>query len=141
MTSANTWLFQGSGIRGTQALRRQVQSIELRALIMGISKPAKAIKVRVPRQNAQRLGPSLTTHLRLLGKKEGIDLQLLPPVQEQPGGAGASSVSSGLYLAAREVLMRILDRKMHRNGTRFFCQRGHKGVRSGMWARSSMFIS
>lgn len=60
---------------------------------MAICKPAKAIKVRVPRQNAQRLGPSLTAQLRSLGKREKINLQLLPPVQEQPGGAGASTVS------------------------------------------------
>lgn len=60
---------------------------------MAICKTAKSIKVRVPRQNAQRLGPSLTAQVRAVGKKEGINVQLLPPVQEHPGGAGASSVS------------------------------------------------
>lgn len=64
---------------------------------MAPCKPAKSIKVRVPRQNAQRLGPSLNATVRSVGKKEGIIVQILPPVQEQPGAAGASSSAVSLY--------------------------------------------
>ncbi|KAI5119437.1 hypothetical protein M0805_008376 [Coniferiporia weirii] len=72
---------------------------------MAPCKPAKAVKVRVPRQNSQRIGPSLTNHIRTVGRRDGIVVQLPPPVQEQPGAVGASSENASewnsLLLSAR----------------------------------------
>ena len=47
--------------------------------------------MRVPRQNAQRLGPNLNSTVRSVGRKDGFIVQIPPPVQEQPSAAGASS--------------------------------------------------
>ena len=58
---------------------------------MAPCKAAKPIKVRVPRQNAQRLGPNLNSTVRSVGRKDGFIVQIPPPVQEQPSAAGASS--------------------------------------------------
>ncbi|KAH8118071.1 hypothetical protein DFH11DRAFT_875276 [Phellopilus nigrolimitatus] len=72
---------------------------------MAPCKPAKAIKIRVPRQNAQRLGPSLTAEIRAVSRQDGIVVQLSPPVQEQPSSAGPSSENASewnsLLLSAR----------------------------------------
>lgn len=59
---------------------------------MSPSKPAGVLKVRVPRQNAQRLGPAVTQEVRTLAREQGINVQLPPPVQVQPTSAGPSSV-------------------------------------------------
>ena len=59
---------------------------------MAPCKPAKSLTVHVPRQNAQRIGPSLTAQVQTVGRQDNIIVHMPPPVQEQPGSAGPSSV-------------------------------------------------
>ena len=68
------------------------------ARAMAICKPAKAIKVRVSRQNSQRIGPSLTQHIRSVTRREGVHVQLPPPVAEAPGNASASTVRTVFFM-------------------------------------------
>ncbi|TDL16571.1 hypothetical protein BD410DRAFT_816706 [Rickenella mellea] len=58
---------------------------------MSPCKPAGTLRIRVPRQNAQRLGPAVTAEVQTLARDEGILVQLPPPVQEQPNSAGPTS--------------------------------------------------
>ncbi|EJD06695.1 uncharacterized protein FOMMEDRAFT_138552 [Fomitiporia mediterranea MF3/22] len=72
---------------------------------MAPCKPSKSIKIRVPRHNAQRLGPSLTSTVRKVANREKTLVQLMPPVQEQPGSSGVplenASEWNSLLLSAR----------------------------------------
>lgn len=72
-------------------------------LTMAICKPAKPIKVQASRQNSQRIGPSLTQYIRAVSKRDGIHVQLPPPVQETPSSAGASTVRSMLKGDMKQV--------------------------------------
>ena len=63
-------------------------------LSMARSKPAKTLKITVPRHNAQRIGPSLTAEIHANARQEGVLIQLPPPIQEQPSSAGPSAVCS-----------------------------------------------
>jgi len=72
---------------------------------MARSKPPRALKIRVPRQNAQRLGPSLTAEVQNVCQQDNVIVQLPPPVQEQPNSAGPSSENASewnsLLISAR----------------------------------------
>lgn len=74
-----------------------------RTRTMARSKAAKVLKVVVPRPNAQRLGPGVTSTLQKIAREEGIIIQLPPPVQEQPNSAStlaaAVSISSIPFMA------------------------------------------
>ncbi len=59
---------------------------------MARCKPARALKITVPRHNAQRLGPSLTGAVKTVCNQDNVIIDLPPPVQEQPSSAGPSSV-------------------------------------------------
>lgn len=61
-------------------------------LDMARCKPARALKITVPRHNAQRLGPSLTGAVKTVCNEDNVIIDLPPPVQEQPSSAGPSSV-------------------------------------------------
>ncbi|KAL5485973.1 hypothetical protein ACEPAI_7017 [Sanghuangporus weigelae] len=72
---------------------------------MAPCKTPKSIKIRVPRHNAQRLGPSLTSTVRLVATREKKLVRLPPPVAELPSVTGASlenaSEWNSLLLSAR----------------------------------------
>lgn len=70
---------------------------------MARSKPAKTLKISVPRHNAQRIGPSLTAEIHSLARQESILVQLPPPVQEQPSSAGPSAVRIFKAIHSRSV--------------------------------------
>ncbi|KLO17220.1 hypothetical protein SCHPADRAFT_868500 [Schizopora paradoxa] len=58
---------------------------------MARCKPARQLKITVPRHNAQRLGPALTGAVKAICKEENVIVDLPPPVQEQPSSAGPSA--------------------------------------------------
>lgn len=65
-------------------------------------------------------------------------MQVPPPVQEQPGAAGASSVRCVVVEIVCYLLISLgVSRRMRLSGTPFCLVRGLRGGHSGMWAHSS----
>jgi hypothetical protein len=62
---------------------------------MSPGKPAGIIRVKVPRQNAQRIGAKMNTEARSLAGKEGVRADLYQPRTE---GLGQAIVSVDFFL-------------------------------------------
>lgn len=88
----------------TRAVGRARAQPTLIHLLMSPAPPTKVLKVIVPRQNAQRLGPAVTAEVQNLARDQGLIVQLPPPVQEQPGSSGASVVSALFHNLAPDLL-------------------------------------
>ena len=84
-----------SGVSGSAACSDPFLNSDLIRTMARSSKATKTLKVVVPRPNAQRIGPGVTSTLQKIAREQGIIIQLPPPVQEQPNSAStlAAAVS------------------------------------------------
>ena len=72
--------------------------------------------MKVPRQNAQRIGAKLNAEARAVASREGVRADLHQPRGE---GMGQATVSTAGHCAgSAQIFLFFLHREVHQNGTR-----------------------